>query len=310
MFEIFLETKKPLTILLDSAKFTVSKFNPVKLNLSETKSFSFDYFYNGDNSIIHHCRLDFVDGNFVSSLQNIRIIKMGQNAICIQFLDKIECFLQKKCKKIAKNDLIFNFYQNGIVDIEDDSSVKFCKNFDFEIVDADVVGLTNNFYAINLFGKFDLEKTIILNNAFEDVLCFDNCILEPTENGFKVLCNLYDIASHGVVQLYQINQEASLVEQYTVYLKEYPNNMFNPNILPIYFLQNIKAQDFAEAKKCLSQQLQLKVKSDHLKTYFGDFCDILIINQQIYLIYQANSNKYFAKNFNFVVAEGKIVEIK
>ena len=29
-----------------------------------------------------------------------------------------------------------------------------------------------------------------------------------------------------------------------------------------------------------------------------------------YLIYQATSNKYFAKNFNFVVAEGKIVEIK
>ena len=310
MFEIFLETKKPLTILLDSAKITVSKVNPIKLNISETKSFGFDYFYNGDSSIIHHCGLDFVDGNFVSKSQNIRLIKMEQNSVCIQFLDKIECFLQKKCKKIAKNGLFFNFYQNGVVDIEDDNSLKFCKNFDFEIADAEVVELKNNFYAINLFGKFDLEKTIILNSNFEDILCFDNCILETTENGFKVLCNLYDIASHGVVQAFEIDQDVSLLEQYTVYLKEYPNNMFNTNILPIYFLQNIKAQDFAEAKKCLSQQLQLKVKADHLKTYFGNFCDILIINQQIYLIYQADFNKYFAKNFNFVVVEGKIVEIK
>ncbi len=309
MFEIILMSKKPITLVLNGAKVNLSKTDKKLLKLDEPKTLNFDYYFTNYSSNVFHVKLDFVDGEYTSQSEKVQVIKVKDNLYFAMFLQENECFLPKKCKKIVKNEQIFNFYQNGLVEIETESAVLFSEFYDFEIVNAEVMMLNNNYIALKLFGKFDEEMSIILNAQFVEIIQFQSCVIENTETGFKVLTNLYDIAGHGLVEVFEIDEDIKKVDEYSVFMNNAPRREFNPKVLPIYFLQCIKARDFVEAKKCLSQTLNAKAKVEHLSQFFGDFIKIVPFDNKFCLVYVDGFNRYFAKQFSFEIENNKIKNI-
>ena len=309
MFEIYLMSKKPITLVLNGAKINISKTDSKLLKFEETKTLNLDYYFTNFSSNIFHVKIDFVEGEFVSLCDKVQVIKIKENLYFAVFLQENECFLQKKCKKIVKNEQFFTFYQNGLIEIETENSVLFSGYYDFEIVNAEVMELKNGYIALKLFGKFDEEKSIVLNSQFAEILELDSCVIEATESGFKVLTNLFDIAGHGLVEVFEINEDIKKVDEYSVFMNNAPRREFNPKVLPIYFLQCIKARDFVEAKKCLSPSLNAKAKVEHLSQFFGDFISIIPFNDVFYLQYVDSFNRNFAKQFAFEIDNNKIKNI-
>ena len=309
MFEIYLTAQKPTTIILNGIKINITKTDSKVLKFDEAKALNFDHYFTNFGSNIFHTKLNFIDGEYVSNNQNVQVVKIKDNLYFLKFLHQNECFLQKKCKKIVKNGQLFTFYQNGVVEIETENSILFSAQYDFEIVDANILELKNNYLAIELFGKEENEKSVILNNQFAEILSFDSSVIENTENGFKVLTNLFDIANHGLVEVFEIEEEIKKIDEYSVFMNNAPRREFSSKVLPIYFLQCIRARDYAEAKRCLSPNLKAKAKIEHISQYFGDFLSIFPLNNKIYLEYVDNFNHHFAKPFDFIVENNKIQNI-
>lgn len=309
MFEIFLVAQKPITIIFNAAKINISKTDSKVLKFDDAKTLNIDHYFTNYGSNIFHTKLQYIDDQYVSNNQSVKVVKIKDNLYILNFLHQNECFLQKKCKKIVKNSKLFTFYQNGVVEIESESDVLFSSQYDFEILDANIIELKNDYFAIELFGKNETEKSIILNNQFTEILSFDSCVIENTDLGFKVLTNLYDIASHGLVEVFEIDEDIKKVDEYSVFMNNAPRREFNSKVLPIYFLQCIKARDYAEAKRCLSSNLKAKAKIEHLSQYFGDFVNIFPFNNKVYLEYIDSFNYHFAKSFEFQVENNKIQNI-
>ena len=309
MFEIYLMAKKPLTIVLNGTKINISKSDKKILKLDEPKTLNLDYYFTNCASQIFHSKIHFTDGEYICEDEKVQVIKIKENSYFLLFLQENECFLQKKCKKIVKNGQIFTFYQNGLMEIETENSVLFSEIYDFEITDAEVLDLKNNYFAVLLFGKNEKEFSIIFNGEFVEIINFNSCVIENTENGFKVLTNLFDIAGHGLVEVFEIGEDIKKVDEYSVYMNNAPRREFNTNVLPVYFLQCIKAKDYSEAKKCLSQTLKAKARVEHLSQFFGNFINIILQDDKIYLQYVNSFNRYFAKQFTFDIGNNKIQNI-
>lgn len=309
MIEIYLRAKKPTTMLVGQTRIEVDNAHPKKLQIDEPSGFDFDYYFSTTNSLMYHCKLEFLNDEYSTKDKFVSLTKLPENSYLLEFLRQNECYLQKKCAKLAFDGNFLNCYQNGVLEIESELDVRYCEQLDFEIASAEVLNLPNNFYALKLYGKGRGEKCIILNASFASILSFDSCILEKTDQGFKVLTNINDIAGHGVVETYQIDDDCKKIDEYTVYMQDYAKNDVNQNVLPIYFLQCVKAKDFAEAKRCLSQDLQSKVKLEYLKKYFGDFEKVFCVDGKIFLQYVGSLNKHYAKEYHFSVANAKIISI-
>ena len=76
--------------------------------------------------------------------------------------------------------------------------------------------------------------------------------------------------------------------------------------------QEIKlyANDFLEAKNCLADGIRQKVSNQGLKTYFGNFVDILNFENNFYLKYPTSQvQNYVSKKCNFELSSGKISKI-
>lgn len=273
------------------------------------ESLSFEYYFLNEYSFIYNVHIIFNGASF-SKVKNLVITKINNNLILIKILHKNDVFLIKKCKKVEKSGLFFNFYQNGLVEIETNAEQKLSEAFDCDIVDADVMEMKNNYYCLKLIGK-NSEMALILDNNIVPIMQLNTAIIEITENGFKSLTNLNDIACHGLVEIFELtDNDVKKIDEYSVFLKSKPLNTFNVNVLPIYFLQCVKAKDFAEAKNCLSGDLKLKVSAEHLSAYFGNFNDIVCLKSKYYLTYkQQENNLFFVKECEFNILNGKIANI-
>ena len=126
----------------------------------------------------------------------------------------------------------------------------------------------------------------------------------------KVLTNLCDIAGHGIVEIFKFDDDIKKADEYTVYMSGQPKTNVCPKTLPIYFLECIKAKDYKQAKKCLSDGLFQKAKLEHVAEFFGDFVDVDIFDDKIYLEYIDLGGNYFAKKYNFLLDDGKIADIE
>lgn len=306
---IFL-SKKDCKITINNCSVIVSKTSPKKITISENKTLFFDYCFCDMEWGIFHQQIVYNGKNYDCDSKFLKLIKVNENLYFVKILAKNCCFLHKKVKKIAKNDTFFNFYQNGLVEIEMENQLFFSDYLDIEIVDVNVLELKNGFYAVKIFGENDTEKSIVFNSFFEPLFMFKSAVLETTENGFKVLTNLCDIAGHGIVEIFDIDDDIKKTDQYTVYMTGQPKPNVNPKTLPIYFLECIKAKDYKQAKKCLYSNLFEKAKLEHIAEYFGNFLDIIIFNDKIYLEYVDSNGNYFAKKYNFLLDNGKIAEIE
>ena len=229
------------------------------------------------------------------------------------FLQKNAVFLQKKVKKLQNGDITYNFYQNGLVEVESQNEILFSEIYDFEILDADILTLNNGFVALKLFGGKE-EACIVLNDKFMELDFFENAIIEKTDDGYKVLIDFKDIAGHGLVKEYKIEDASNLVDEYSVYLKGRPNMPSNNNVVPLYFAECIKAKDYTLAKQLLCDELKDIAKKEHLTNYFGNFVYVdtdWFKNEKNILCFEYQKNKKnFVKKHIFVLQDGQIVNIR
>lgn len=311
MIDFILTSETPIEVIFQNTNFRVSKFDQKIIKLAEEKSFSLNYIFankSGLNNLLVNC----VDGEFFTDNNNVKLIKYSTTKYKIEILKNNNKFSYKKIKKINNNDCIYNFYENGVVEIETNEHVKFSNMYNLCITDAEVVNLNNNFVGLKLFEN-ENSTCIILNPEFYEVFRFENSILETTENGFKILKILNDVAQHGIVIEYDISEEINIADEYSVYLKNKPINDFNTAVLPMYFLQCIKAKDYKEAKTCLVEDLKQKVSIKHLENFFGNFIEIDYVDKkenqyECGLLYQEKNN-FFVKNYLILIKNDKILNI-
>lgn len=314
MYKFVLEADENTLIFLGDEKFEIIKNKPKILEVDAAKNLEFLVLPKLEFAQILNFEISFEKGNCFSKYEKMQVIKIEDGLYFLKIFVKNCTNHQKKCKKIVKNGLFFNFFENGYIEIENQDTLLFCEQFDFSILDAEVMELKNDAYCLKLFGKNNAEKSVIIDKNFVSVLSFDSAVEELTENGFKVLTDLHDIACHGLVEVFEVEEEISKVDEYSVYLKGSPVKKFNTNVLPIYFLQCVKANDFFEAKRCLSDELKNKATNENIKNYFGNFSDILAFNGKTYLVYHDSSyfdkfNNFFAKEFSFKIANNQIIDI-
>ena len=309
MTKFIVESESDLMMIFPKTNILLLSGIKKVFEFDDNKQFCFDYFFQHQNNFVFHCKFDFEDENYISNCENIKAYKLNQNLYYVKIFSKNTQNFAKKVKKTAKNGIFFNIFSNGLIEIETETEVKYSNNFNFDVADADVVELKNDCFAVKLFG-INKEKSVVFDNDFKNMLLFDSAILESTETGFKVLTNLFDIAKHGLVEVFEIEDNIQKVDEYSVYLEGKPCLDFNQKVLPIFFLQCIKANDFREAKNCLSFELNSKSKPEHLKAFFGDFADILIFEDEVYLAYSNfGGNSYTTKKYSFEVANNKISNI-
>lgn len=310
MFEILLKSNQKFGVIMQSCNFYVDSDKQKKIVVEDTQDINFEFYFCNQSSLVYPACLQFDGTRWVTESKYISITKISEQKYICEITKNVADNMQEKTKKITINQIYFNFYCNGVVEIESDNNLLFCENFDFSIKNASVVELDKGYYALNLFSAENTEKTILINQSFASVMTFDNAIFEKTENGFKVLQQLFDIANHGLVQVYQFEDDIKLVDEYTVYIKNHALNKFSTQVLPIYFLQCVKANDFGEAKTCLADSIRQKVSNQGLKAYFGEFVDILIFEGGIYLKYLTNTpQNYVTKKCQFALQDGKISKI-
>lgn len=313
MFEILLSSKVPMEVNILNTKFLVSNSKKKLIKFDENRAFSVQYNFAGKNSVVYCADFVFENENLTTNNQNFKIVNYEPNKFLVEILQQNCVFLQKKIKKIKNNDAFYSFYQNGLVEIESQTEILFSEIYDFEILDAEILNLNNDFVAIKLFGESD-EACIILNDKFIELDFFKNAIVEKTEQGFKVLIDIKDIARHGLVKEYQITETANLVDEYSVYLKGRPILPSNANVVPLFFAECIRAKDFSLAKNMLCDELKDSAKQEHLANFFGGFlsfdADCWTNEKNVLCFEYQKNNKKYIKKYTFALQNDKIVNIR
>ena len=308
MFEIYLKSENDLTLFIEKNIVNLKKDCEKLLRFESEKNLCVSYFCDEFSTIINTINIDLKDEFLGINDENVKVVKLSKNEFVLCFLAKKYHFFQKKVKKIVQNGNIFNFFNNGLVEIESESEVLFCESYNIEIFDADVLELKNGWVAIKLFGTNYDEKSIVINQTFASVYQFDSCVIEKTESGFKVLTNLFDIAGHGLVENFNIDENITKLDEYSVYLYGKPKREFNNNVLPLYFIECVKSKDFLEAKKCLTPELSSKVKNSQLEAYFDNFTDWFVLGNKICLLYASQKQNFFeSRKFECKIENNQIV---
>lgn len=312
MIEFLLQSAAPLWVKIGGYNFYVDHSSKKLLRLKAENSFDIKYHFAELDSVVCCAKIAFKNGECHCNNKNIKVVKCQKNRFLLQILQKNGCFLQKKVKKLCKNNFVFNFFENGLIEIETEDEIKFSKIFDCQILDARVDFLAGGFVAIGVVGG-QSENVVLLSSNFVEVGFFENSVFEKTTSGCKILADLKDIAGHGLVRVFDFENGAKLVDEYAVYLSGNPKPPSNKNVLPVYFLECIKAKDFALAQKLLSPELCKVAKPKHLANYFGNFGAIYsnCFGQQsgeVWLEYFENKSS-FAKKFCFQIEDEKICNI-
>ena len=141
-------------------------------------------------------------------------------------------------------------------------------------------------------------KEVILSNTFLAV--------ERSKNIIKTLLKTNKILN--TAQVVEINLETLDIQKYNVYLDN--NNITETNLVPFYFLEAIKQEDYNLAISYVDTTLN-NVNQSKLKQYFGEIKDIYYncynLNKD-YCNYTIFSPK--PRNFNFYIQNYKILEIE
>lgn len=157
--------------------------------------------------------------------------------------------------------------------------------------------------------KSDSNKfLLVFNTSTNNILVSDIFLkVEKTENNIKALKSLNNTLKHGKV--FSIDVKTGEVTNYNVYLEDY-KPLHEQNLIPLSFLESIKAEDYKLAMTFLDGSL-LNVNELKLKQYFNEFENIYY---NCYNLKQDVCNYTITgkenKNFNFYLLNNKIIEIE
>ena len=176
------------------------------------------------------------------------------------------------------------------------------------------VQLINNFIVVLYKNEtsyysliFNISELIILEyekiaNKFE---------LEKQTSTIKVLTKHNSFYKTGLVTKYSLNNVFEEVEHYFVKMGTLNNNL-NVNLIPFAFMQCVMLKDYNLAKNFLCAELQSKLNSNTLSTYFAnleDFekCKYDLDCNTLFVKYKGEANY---KPLKFVMQNNKILDIK
>lgn len=318
MFKIQILSKFNAVINIESKKYFVEDGKDLILQTDLMNNLNLEVF--PKNPVVENKRLL----PFVVCLQN-DMGKLSTNsslADLVKFdLENYQLILKEYCVHLQKNvahefnnGTIADVSLNGELILKVNNEAAFKKLFNTSIETTNFIELKNNFFAVLVLKEnnegvvfvFDADNKLVLEKSANKI--------EITDDGFQILQIFNDVTKNGLVNKYKINETLEMMEEYAVYLKDGPKEINNKRIVPIAFLQCIKAKNFEYAKTFLSLDLEQKVTEDNLSAYFGEWNEICTnyLNKntfnQFALIY-GEENK-FAKIFNFKIENDLITNIE
>lgn len=312
MIRFIVSSEVPCEVWFENSKFVVSNSDKKLIELESYDNFQLKFKCQNNYSTDCFAEFENINGEYITNNQRVKLVQYDFQNYQIFLKQNFDAVMQKKVKKLVSNGATYNFYQNGLVEIETDSELKFSNKYNIMLTDAEVLEVKNNFKVLKLFSGIDC-MVVVLNSEWFESMIFENSIVEKTENGFEILTYLNDIAQHGLVKVFETEPELRVVDEYSVYLKGKPFKDFCPQILPIYFLQCIKAQDYKEAKNCLSEKLSSGASSQHLASFFGKFEDIECTkkteSQFCCNLILSQNKRHVSKKYCFEISNNKISNI-
>lgn len=318
MFKIQILSNFNAMVNIESKKYFVGNGKDLILQTELVNNLTFEVF--PKNPIVENKRML----PFVVCLQN-DMGKLSTNSSLIDLvkfdvenyqliLKAYYVHLQKNVVHEFNNGTIVNVNFNGELTLNVNNETAFKKLFNTGVETTNFIELKNSFIAVLVLLENNEGIVFVFNAENKLVLEKSANKIEITDEGFQILQIFNDVTKNGLVNKYKISENLEMMEEYAVYLKDGPKEINNKKVVPIAFLQCIKAKNFEYAKTFLSSDLKQKVSEDNLSAYFGEWNAICTnylsknsVNQ-FALIY-GEENK-FAKIFNFKIENDLITNIE
>ena len=134
---------------------------------------------------------------------------------------------------------------------------------------------------VKLTGKTEDGKQYLLvvgyvNNGYEHLIDILSDKIEFSDQGeLSSLELVSDIAGHGYVEKYTFDGSSfTLQDNYTVYMDSEPHLTLTPHLMPYAFMEALNVNNLKLARHYLSSELSSALSDQHLRTFFGDYCEV------------------------------------
>ena len=230
-------------------------------------------FSNGEYYLVDNGKISILNDNITSSSELIEVVPYKNNHYDIKYISS-QIYNSSYSLVLTQEEfgnIVANIFNDGkgVVEILDKGRLKLRKNL--SPIDTAQVDFINEKLIIKcLLKNKSFYITVINCKTFEIVfesIC-DSVEFSQVKIKTLKLCN--DISNHEIVQELDLKDNAK--QEYTIYVRK-TKNMCNDRLLPMQFLQSIKANDYVMAKKCLTESFK-DITKEQLKNYFGDIRDI------------------------------------
>ncbi len=243
---------------------------------------------------------------------NVKIIKLLSNHYKIQFTLPL-CIVYKPSvlqKNILLDDANLSFFDSTMQYILIKNNNGIFKAFINQTITQPNFKNFNKYYALT--GNCENKDYLLLLDKLGNIV-FEDCadLIELTNNTISTLNKMQDIAKHGFVSIYKVEENnISLTEQYTVFLNQTPIYTKNKYCISTAFLEALNINNLKLARYYLSDELNATLNDQQLTSFFGDYTEfepnfLLDANNSVFFVYNSN----MVKIYNFEIKENKIVDI-
>ncbi len=136
---------------------------------------------------------------------------------------------------------------------------------------------------------------------------------ERTKTSITTLTYQKDIAKHGVVQKYELQENHFVLkDEYTVFVDQTPHITKDSKVVPWAFAEAVNIGDIKLARSYLDNSLNAMLDDEHLVSFFGDYSEIKwnrYANSPNTLCFIYGEKNKRAKTFQFEVKDNKICNI-
>jgi len=215
-----------------------------------------------------------------------------------------------------QDDIIVSIFDDGIYNLEINTKNKLYK---FPLSEK-ILDYKFDYYIENetsflvLEGKNPQNKCFLL--VFSNFICNLEIVadfIEHTKTEITVLNYQNDIAKHGVVQKYKLdNSHFILSDEYTVFLDEKPHTPTDAKVVPWAFAEALNIGDTNLARTFLEKGLNNTLNDELLNTFFGDYNEIKwnrYLNEPDTLCFIYDGNPRKTKTYRFEIINNKISNI-
>lgn len=267
---------------------------------------------NNKNKLPSCVMLNFFNINFAKNL-NAKIIKLSNQNYKI-FFNLPDCIVYHPstllCSTII-NNLSLSFWDSTtqFLIIQNENTMQKI-TINYYIKEPKFINYLQ-YYALT--GKTDNLDYVLIFDSYGNIL-FEEAqnIIELNKENITTLQKIKDIANHGYVSKYKINDGiVHTLEQYSVYLDERPHIAPNNMIVALAFLEAINIKNLSLARSYLCDELSSTLTDNQLTDFFGGYTEFEpnFLNNADNSLLLTYSNNLVKKYKIIVNKNGKIEDI-